>query len=267
MHGTVIATAWLTPRMVRVILDGAGLEAFEPVPYTDAYVNVAFPAPDAPYEPPFDVDRIRDELPAGLQPLRRRYTVRRWDPYERLLTLDIVVHGDAGVGGAWAASAGPGDQLVFTGPSGGYRPGPTADWHLLVGDESALPAIAASLEAMPAGAPVVVRLLADGPEHEIELPTAARLDVAWLHRSGDEATDAALLVDAVRDLDAWRGRAQAFVHGEAGEVRQVRRLLLAEGRVAPADLSCSPYWRRHLTDEAWRRIKPTWTAEVETDVA
>ena len=62
-----------------------------------------------------------------------------------------------------------GDVLVFTGPSGGYRPDPAADWHLLVGDESALPAIAASLEALPADAKAVVRLVCDGPAHEIEL--------------------------------------------------------------------------------------------------
>lgn len=267
MYGTVIATAWLTPSMVRVILGGDGLERFEAVPYTDAYVNVAFPPPEAPYRAMFDIDRIREELPAELQPVRRRYTVRRWDPVERLLTIDILVHGDDGVGGSWAASAAPRDALVFTGPNGSYRPDPTADWHLLVGDESALPAIAASLEAMPTGAHAVVRLLADGPDHEVELTTAGRLDVAWLHRSGDPQTDAGLLVDAVRGLAPWRGRVQAFIHGEAGEVRGIRRFLLADGRVDRSDLSCSPYWRRHLTDEAWRRIKADWNAEVERDVA
>lgn len=74
-----------------------------------------------------------------------------------------MVHGDDGVAGPWAANATPGDALVFAGPSGAYRPDPGADWHLMVGDESALPAIAASLDAVPGGAPVVVRLLVNGP--------------------------------------------------------------------------------------------------------
>lgn len=267
MYGSVIATAWLTPTMVRVILGGDGLASFEPVPYTDAYVNVAFPPVGAPYQAPFDIDRVRAELPSDLQPARRRYTVRRWVPHERLLTLDILVHGGAGVGGPWAANARPGDALVFTGPSGSYRPDPTADRHLLVGDESALPAIAASLESIPAGKSTAVRLLVDGPDHEIELATPGRLDLVWLHRRGDEQTDVALLAEAVRSLEPQGGRLQAFVHGEAGEVREIRRELLSERRVARSDLSCSPYWRRHLTDDAWRGIKADWNAEVERDVA
>ena len=97
-----------------------------------------------------------------------------------------MVHGDAGVAGAWAAAARPGDLLVFEGPNGGYRPDPEADWHLLIGDESALPAIAASLEAVPAGHPAVVRLLCDGPDHQLELPCPGRLDLEWLHRTGTD---------------------------------------------------------------------------------
>lgn len=269
MYGTVIATAWLTPSMVRVILGGPGLDAFAPVACTDAYINAAFAPPAAPYAAPFDLDRIRAEQPAELQPIRRRYTVRRWDADERLLTLDIVVHGAVGVGGAWAARAEPGDALVLTGPNGSYQPDPAADHHLLVGDESALPAIAASLEAMPAGADAHVRLLVDGPRYEVELDTPARLDLTWLHRNGDEDADAQRLLTAVRELDPelWQQRVQAFVHGEAGEVREVRRLLLGERLVARADLSCSPYWRRHHTDEAWRRVKADWNAEVARDVA
>lgn len=228
LHGRVVATAWLTPRMVRVVLGGDGLEGFEPVSCTDAYVNVALPPEGAPYAAPFDIDEVRAELPEPLWPIRRRYTVRRWDPAEQLLTLDILAHGDQGVGGPWAARARPGDALVFTGPSGGYRPDPTADWHLLVGDEAALPAIAASLEAIPTGALAVVRLLADGPDHEVDLASPGRLDLAWLHRRGDADLDAALLSTAVRALTFPVGRGHAFVHGEAGEVRAIRRHLLAE---------------------------------------
>jgi NADPH-dependent ferric siderophore reductase len=105
----------------------------------------------------FDPHTVRDTHPTDQQPVRRRYTVRTWDPVAGRLTLDFVVHGDSGVAGPWAAAVHPGEVLVFTGPSGGYRPDPDADWHLMVGDESAVPAIAASLEALPAGARAVVR--------------------------------------------------------------------------------------------------------------
>ena len=69
--------------------------------------------------------------------------------------------------------------------------------HLMVGDESALPAIAASLEAVPRGVKVVVRLVCDGPDHQIPLESPGDLDLLWAHRSGDARTDAALLPAAV----------------------------------------------------------------------
>lgn len=264
MFGRVVATENLSPAMVRVVLSGDGLAPFEATGHTDAYVNVAIPPPGAPYRAPFDLDEVR-AIPRDLRPARRRYTVRRWQPDERLLTIDVVVHDGKGIGGPWAADARPGDALVLTGPAGGYRPDPEADWHLMVGDESALPAIAASLEALPAGAPVVVRLLCDGPAYEMALATPGDLDLRWLHRAG-RPDDADLLPAAVRDLAFRPGRVQAFVHGEAGEVREVRRHLLAERGVSRADLSASPYWRRHMTDEAWREVKAVWTAAVERDV-
>lgn len=233
MYGRVEETVWLTPALARVVLAGSGLDGFAPVPYTDAYVNVAIPPAGAPYAAPFDVHDVQRQFP-DKQPRRRRYTVRHWNAAERALWLDIVVHGAVGVGGPWAATAQPGDALVFTGPSGSYRPDPDAEWHLLAGDESALPAIAASLEAVPAGVPAVVRVVIDGPDHEVPLTSPGALDVVWLHRTGD-VTDEALLPVAIADLDWPAGRVHAFVHGEAGEVRRIRQHLLAERGVCRGD--------------------------------
>ena len=157
-------------------------------------------------------------------------------------------------------------MLVFEGPGSGYRPDPTADWHLLVGDESALPAIASSVEALPVDALAVVRLLCDGPEHEIRLSSAGELDVLWSHRTGD-VRDVSLLSDAVRAVPFPRGRVHAFVHGEAEEVREIRRHLLGEGGLTRQDMSCSPYWRRTMTDEAWREVKRDFVTAMEADVA
>lgn len=266
MHGTVVRTRWLTPSMVRVVFGGDGLADYEHVAATDAYINVAIAPTDAPYAAPFDIDRVRTEQPDHLRPLRRRYTVRSFSPTRGELTVDVVVH-DGGPGGRWAAKAGPGDVLPFTGPGGGFLPDPGADHHLFGGDESALPAIAASLEAMPQTARGTALLVVDGPDHEIDLSHPPGIEVRWLHRNGHERTDARLLPDAVAALPELRGRVVAFVHGEAEEVREVRRHLLGDRGIARADLSCSPYWRRHMTDEAWRAVKPAWNADLERDVA
>ena len=87
----------------------------------------------------------------------------------------------------------------------------------------------------------------------------------WFHRksAGDPE---ALLPDAIRDLPFLRGPVHGFVHGEAGEVREVRRHLLADRAVPRSALSASGYWRRTMTDEAWRQVKQAWSAAVEQDV-
>lgn len=266
MHGHVVSTTRLTPALVRVVLGGPGLAGFVMPDATDAYVNLAIPPAGAPYDAVFDPKAVRAEHAEEHWPARRRYTVRSWDPAAAELSLDFVVHGAAGVAGPWAASVATGDVLVFEGPSGGYRPDPEADWHLLVGDESALPAIAASLEAVPPGRPAVVRLLCDGPDHEVDLDCPGELDLAWVHRTGGPG-DTDLLAGAVADLTFPSGQVQAFVHGEAEEIRGIRRHLLGERGLTRAQMSCSPYWRRTMSDEAWRRVKRDFVTAMEADVA
>jgi NADPH-dependent ferric siderophore reductase len=265
VHADVITTEWLTPSLVRVVLGGGGLDGFTMGDDTDAYINVAIAPPGAPYAEVFSPAEVREQHAKEHQPRRRRYTVRSWDPAQQLLTVDFVVHGDDGVAGPWAAGAKAGDVLVFEGPGSGYRPDPNADWHLLVGDESALPAIAASLEAVPWGVPVVVRLVCDGPEHELPLSSPGELDLQWLHRAGGEG-DVDLLADAVRALDFPEGQVHAFVHGEADEIRAIRRHLLLVRGLTRQQMSCSPYWRRTMTDESWREVKRQFVAAMDADV-
>nr|WP_281381036.1 siderophore-interacting protein [Nocardioides panaciterrulae] len=134
---------------------------------------------------------------------------------------------------------------------------------MLIGDESALPAIAASLEALAAGTTAVVRLVADGPEHEVGLETAADLDLAWVHRQPE---DPAPLPAAVRAARFPEGRVHAFVHGEADEIRAIRRHLLTDRGLERAQMSCSPYWRRTMTDEAWRQVKREYVGAMEAEL-
>jgi NADPH-dependent ferric siderophore reductase len=266
MHGYVVRTERLSPSMVRVVLGGGDLDRFLMVDATDAYVNLAFRPEVASYHAVFDPRAVRDSVPPEEAPVRRRYTVRSWDQAACELTLDFVVHGDEGVAGPWAMAATVGDPLVLEGPGGGYRPSPSADWHLLVGDESAFPAVAASLEALSPDALAVVRLLCDGPDHELELTSPGRVDLQWLHRTG-ASDDAELLLASLRDTYFPRGEVHAFVHGEAEEIRAVRRHLLQDRGLTRAQMSCSPYWRRTMADEAWRQVKRDFVAAMESDVA
>lgn len=246
----VLRTQQLTPHMIRIVAGGEGLALFQPNEFTDAYVKVLFPVPGVSYPEPFDMGVIRAELPREHWPVMRSYTVRHYDADAGELTIDFVHHGDEGVAGPWARRVQPGDDLLLNGPGGAYAPGAEADWHLLVGDESALPAIALSLEHMPEGAPVRVFVEIEGPGERQPLTTKGDAQVHWVHRSAGES-----LVDAVRGLEFPAGTVQAFVHGEAGFVRELRRHLLDERGVRKDLLSISGYWRRGATDEQWRAEK------------
>jgi NADPH-dependent ferric siderophore reductase len=253
----------LTPHLIRVVVGGEDLEGFGAGEFTDHYVKLQIPPQGAPYSAPFDADDVKARLPREQWPRVRSFTVRHWDAERNLLTLDFVDHGDVGVAGPWASTARPGDGLQMMGPGGAYAPDPAADWHLMVGDEAVLPAIAASLERVPEGVPVHVIVEVAGPEEEIALDSPGDLRVTWLHRNG--ADD--LLLEAVRALTFPEGSVHAFVHGEASAVRAVRKHLVVDRGVAGDALSVSGYWKRGRTDEGWREDKAEWKRQVEADAA
>ncbi len=265
MYGQVISTHQLSSHLVRVVLGGPGLDEFAPGADSDQYVNCFFMPDSAPYDVPFDDEAVR-ALPSEQRPLPRRITVRAWDAERRELTLDIAAHGDIGYAGRWALRTQVGDRLQFRGPAGDYHPDPDADSYLFVGDESALPAIAACAEAVPAGRPVVVIAEVEDAAGQIPLTSPGHLEVQWVHRAGHGDDLDRLLADAVAALPRVSGTLSAFVHGEAHATRAVRRVLLGEGRVDPDRLSCSPYWCSGHDDEAWRAVKGAWVREVAAEV-
>jgi len=257
----VVRTERLTPHMQRVVLGGEGLADFSVGDCTDHYVKMLFAPEGVSYPEPFDVERIREELPREQWPVTRTYTVRHWDAEHRELTLDFVLHGDEGLAGPWAMRVQPGETVRFMGPGGAYAPAPDADWHLLAGDESALPAIAAALESLPAGAVAHAFVEVAGPEEEQKIDSD--VDVTWLHR-GDRPVGE-LLVEAVRALSWPEGRVHAFVHGEAHFVKELRQLLRVELQLPREDLSVSGYWRLGHNEDGWQASKREWNARIEAE--
>ena len=261
----VLRTERPTPHLIRLVLGGEDLVGLPVGEYTDHYLKFVFPPAGVSYPRPVDLATIKREFPAAQWPRLRAYTVRAWDAAAGELTVDVVHHGDEGLAGPWAAALRPGDEVLFTGPGGAYAPDPAADWHLLVGDESALPAIAAALERLPVGAPATVIVEVDGPADELPLASPGAVTLSWLHRAGRPVGEA--LVDAVRALDFPPGAVHAFVHGEAGFVKELRRLLRVERGVPRDALSISGYWRRGMDDEGWRSTKADWNRQVEAEEA
>jgi NADPH-dependent ferric siderophore reductase len=247
-------TEWVTPHLVRVVL---GSTSFVDNGFTDKYVKLLFLKPGVTYPEPIDLDVIRASWPREQWPTTRTYTVRWFEPADGELAIDFVTHGDEGIAAPWAAAARPGDEIIVRGPGGAYAPDPLADWHLLVGDESALPAVGAAREALPAGASAVVFALVEDEGEQVKLQSAAEVDVTWLYRSDFPSPQAAndALVAAVRSATFRDGAVQAFVHGEAGFVAELRRHLRTERAVPLESLSISGYWRRGKNEDGWQAEK------------
>ena len=263
MYGEVEEILTLAPSMIRIVLGGIGLDGFTPNESTDQYINAYFIPENASYSPPFDLEEVRT-LGDDQRPRPRRFTVRHWNSETQKLTIDFVTHGDQGYAGTWAQRAQIGDRLQFKGPNGSYKPDIEADWHLLAGDESALSAISASVESIPENKACSVFLIVDGPENRIDFASSPHHKINWIYRSAVPNPETALL-EAIRNHGFEDGEFDIFIHGEAGEVRDIRKYLILEHQIDIESASISPYWRRDHTDEAWRSIKKQWLAEQEMD--
>ncbi len=245
-------TERVTPHMIRVVLS---CDEFVDNDTTDHYVKLLFLQPGVEYPDPLDMGVVREQLPSEHWPTMRTYTVRSWDDAAKELTIDFVHHGDEGIAGPWAAKAQPGDKLWFNGPGGAYSPQESAGWHLLVGDESALPAIGAAIEALPPGAHAKVFLEVEDETEEQKFSGSGDVELTWLHRTvrGGERGDG--LVEAVEALEFPPGEVQAFVHGEAGFVLRLRRHLFADRGLAREQVSLSGYWRLGKNEDGWQAEK------------
>ena len=262
----VVGTKQLTRHMVRVVLGSRAFDTFVPSKFTDSYVKMAFVADDvdvAKLPQPLTLDSFADLAPEK-RPSVRTMTVRQVDIAASEITVDIVVHGEHGVAGPWAAAAEPGQPIYLMGPGGAYTPDPAADWHLLAGDESALPAIAAALEALPANAVGKAFIEIAGQEDEIVLTAPESVEVSWVYRGGradlvpeDRAGDHAPLIEAVATTPWLPGQVHVFIHGEAQTVmHNLRPYIRKERGVDPKwASSISGYWRRGRTEETFRQWK------------
>lgn len=205
-------------------------------------------------------------IPEAERPWMRSFTVRSYDRERNVMAVDFVLHGEDGPASRWGARARVGDVLGMVGPSSLYaRPLPAARRMLLAGDETALPAIATVLEALPAGTGAVVYAEVADAGEERELPPAAGgAEVRWVHRDRGGS-----LVAAVRDAGpVLDGVDAAWVAGEASAVRALRRHLV-EGRELPRTaVEFSGYWRRALTqDDAPTEEDLAWAAERAADTS
>lgn len=247
----------LSPHMIRLVLGGPGFAAIEfksvgESPATDQYIKLYFLPPGLETDDqlpegldlsrPYDMDALREHLDTDQMPATRTYTIRHVDHENSQIWVDFVVHGDVGRAGVWAKNARVGDLISFSGPGSGYAPRQEADWHLLAGDEAALPAIASALEGMPENARgVAVVEVRDAAERQ-PLDVPAGMDLVWLHREADFSPETTMLAEYLAELTIPEGDVQVFIHGEREQMKAVRRLLIQERGMERRGMSLSAYW-------------------------
>ncbi|MEU3828431.1 siderophore-interacting protein [Streptomyces sp. NPDC029080] len=252
----------VTPRMARVTFEADHLD--DSVGRSpDQQLKLCFPRPGQ--QEPVLPEQSDDAtgwyqaflaIPEDERPWMRSFTLRRRVPGTRSVEIDFVLHGDTGPATSWAGSARPGDRIGMVGPSAVYARPVTltdsiagADWLLLAGDETALPAIGTLLEALPEGTRAVAYLeVADSAERQT-FETAGDVDLHWLYRDGSPAGRSEVLTDAVRAAEFPPGRPFAWLAGESGTVRELRRHLVGERGLDKRSIDFSGYWRLKLTQD------------------
>ncbi|GAA2817738.1 siderophore-interacting protein [Saccharopolyspora taberi] len=231
----------ITPLMVRIVLGGEELADFVSNG-SDQRIKLCLPRPGQPT--PLGRDRAEVfALPRDQQPKQRTYTVRWFDPERLELAIDFVVHEHDGPGSTWASRVRPGEQIVAVGPSPSYEPSPEADPLVLIGDETALPAIAAILEELPAAAKVrVFAEVADAAERQ-EVASAAQVEWTWVHRDGVPAGESGRLVEAVRSAELGP-EARVWIGAEAEPTHVLRDHFQQTVGLDRSRVYALAYWRR-----------------------
>jgi NADPH-dependent ferric siderophore reductase len=241
----VSRTEDLAPRYRRVYLTGDDLK--DGFPYvrfapTD-HVKVVFPDPvTGVVTLPTPGRGLRGEDGAP-KPVFRDYTVRAWLPETRELVIEFVLHGE-GVGGRWAAGAKPGDVVGVLGPRGNIVFPEDYPRYVLVGDESALPAIGRFVEELPEGSTAAVVMEARSAADALPLASRPGVDVRWVARDAEGEDGLARAIEVLADVDEGTF---AFVAGEVGKVRRARDVLLALG-LPRERLVADGYWKRGVAN-------------------
>lgn len=219
---SVLRTERLTPHMQRVTLGGDEIKGFS--------------------SPSFD-DHVKIFIPGPSGPEGRDYTPRHHDAQAGELTLDFALH-DAGPATDWARQAQPGQTLLVGGPRGSTLLPDDFDWWLLIGDETALPAIGRRVEALPAGTPVTTIVVVTDKDDEQQFVTRASHQAMWVHRTSMPSDETSAILEALARHTPPTGDGFIWIASETGVARALRRHVLQEMQHPLAWTKAAGYWTR-----------------------
>lgn len=209
-QATVLRREQLSSHFVRIVLGGSGLAGFESTGVPDEWVALTVPG----------------------QFQTRYYTVRSWRDGE--LTLDVVVH-DHGLVTEWASGDCVGDVVTVSEPKSSFKMPDSASWLLLVGDLTALPAVARITETVTN---IPVTAWVEAPHGEIDGYVAG--DVTWVEPPAGVETATAAVVEAIEWPD---GEGYFWMAGESAQMRAIRKHLMREVKLPSTAYDVMGYWR------------------------
>lgn len=218
----------IAAHMIRITLTG-DLDGFTSLGFDD-HVKLFFP----------DGTTSTD---GGANTIGRDFTPRHFDRANNTLEIDFAIH-DAGPATRWAEQAKPGQTLALGGPRGSFVIPDTYDWHLLIADETGLPAVTRRLAELPAGTRAVVLCEVDGPADEIAFDAKANVTMIWVYRNGAPAGAGDTLAKALSTLKVPAGEFYAWVACKSLVAKDLRRRLIADFGANPKWIRAAGYWRR-----------------------
>ena len=260
---TVVQRLELSPSMVRIVASIGDPSSFRDIEPPEKYCKLVFFDPELGLGDHPDYWSLRETLPREHLPATRHMTLRHVDLEAGQLWIDVALHGDSGWAGPWAAGAQPGDTIVAVGPGGKWIPDPQASWSLMLGDEAAIPAVLANVEAMPEDARGEILLEVQDADHHLDIQVPSGWSLRWIHRAEAPAGFPAL-VEAARTAQ-WPGTTdgvQVFAHGEREAMKALRPVLFEEHGLDRAQVSLSGYWARGRDEDAFQAEKKTPVGKV-----
>ncbi|MEU6443546.1 siderophore-interacting protein [Streptomyces sp. NPDC047046] len=181
-------------------------------------------------------------MPKASRPWVRNLTIRSLRPAERELDIEFALHGGSPMT-SWVRRVRPGDPAGVFALGSMHRPPEHARGHVLVGDESALPAILAILDSDPNPPPTEVFVEVATARDIRPLSTPPGVRVHWLSRDGESVRPGVRALEAVRGAELPAGPLYAWVAGESRLATTVRRHLVGDRGVPKRDVTFCGYWR------------------------
>jgi len=228
----VLNSAYVTPHMLRITLGGEEMDGF-PEEQESAYVKLLFPQP------------------GQARPLMRTYTIRH--QRENEVDIDFVIHDHAGPASSWARGARAGDRIRIGGPGAKKLINPDADWFLLAGDMTALPAISVNLETLPESARgyAVIAVVDRADIQPLSHPPG--VDIHWIVESAESAEFA--ILEHI-ETQAWpEGQPSVWAACEFGEMQRLRKYFRQERGVPNSHRYVSSYWKKGLSEDQHKVAK------------